>query len=283
MAVWGSAANRSGRPVRSVRSEGIDSTHKDSRFPANLTQHVIASRGVGRDYVNAAIAAAGPPAERRLAPTTGIAIVLNISNDVLPQNRLCYLAFRISFRETLERMALADQIGCDPHDPFGFLTEVPFLRNVPAHVQLDLLAATWAKHYASESVAANLVDEAVLYSVCETSARVVESEPEIVEDYLIGGPVNVVSTSDMLLASELRSLHLELSREADFLLVSQFEDLPPDEALAVKAKFGLSELKLEPMFEVLGRWYLSPEFLGNLTGLLTGPEVLKTVRILGVR
>ena len=209
--------------------------------------------------------------------------MLTISNDVLPQNQLCYLAFRISFRETLERMALADQVGCDPHEAFGFLTEVPFLRNVPAHVQLDLLAATWAKHYASESVVANLVDEAVLFAVCETSAHVVESEPEIVEDYLAGGPLDVFTSGEMLLASELRSVHLDLTREADFLLVSQFEDLPPEEAGQVKSKFGLSDLKLEPMFDVLGRWYLSPEFLGNLSGLLTGPEVLKTVRILGVR
>lgn len=209
--------------------------------------------------------------------------MLNISNDVLPQTQLCYLAFRIAFRETLERLALADQMGSDPHDAFGFLTEVPFLRDVPAHVQLDLLAATWAKHYASESRPADLVDEAVLYAVCETSAGVVESEPEIIEEYLAHGPLDVEVASDMLLASELRGLHLDLGSEADFLLVSQFEDLPPEESAGFKTKLGLTDVKMEPMFDVLGRWYLSPEFLGNLTGLLTGHEVLKTVRILGVR
>jgi hypothetical protein len=209
--------------------------------------------------------------------------VLTISNDVLPQSSLCYLAFRIAFRETLERIALADQVGSDPHEAFGFLTEVPFLRNVPAHVQLDLLAATWAKHVACETVAADLVDEAVLYAVCETSARIVETEPEIVECYLAGGPVDSIPAPEPMLASELRGLHLNLASEGDFLLVSQFEDLPPEDAAPLKAKFELSEAKLEPLFEVLGRWYLSPEFLGNLSGLLTGREVLKTVRVLGVR
>jgi hypothetical protein len=209
--------------------------------------------------------------------------VLTISNDVLPQSSLCYLAFRIAFRETLERIALADQVGCDPHEAFGFLTEVPFLRNVPAHVQLDLLAATWAKHVACESVAADLVDEAVLYAVCETSAHIVETEPEILETYLSGGPLELVPSADPLLASELRALHLNLASEGDFLLISQFEDLSPDDAAALKPKFGITDEKFEPMFDVLGRWYLSPEFLGNLTGLLTGREVLKTVRVLGVR
>jgi len=209
--------------------------------------------------------------------------VLTISNDVLPQSSLSYLAFRVAFRETLERIALADQVGCDPHEAFGFLTEVPFLRSVPAHVQIDLLAATWAKHAANESVAADLVDEAVLYAVCETSARVVETEPDVLEDYLRGGPLEVAPEGDELLASELRSLHLNLASEGDFLLVSQFEDLPPDDAAPLKAKFGLTEEKVAPLFDVLGRWYLSPEFLGNLTGLLTGREVLKTVRVLGVR
>lgn len=209
--------------------------------------------------------------------------MLTISNDVLPQSSLSYLAFRIAFRETLERLALADQVGCDPHEAFGYLTEVPFLRTVPAHVQLDLLAATWAKHAANESVAADLVDESVLYAVCETSARVVETEPDMLEEFLAGGPLDVIPVGDDQLASELRGLHLNLASEGDFLLVSQFEDLPPDEAAPLKAKFGLTEEKVQPMFDVLSRWYLSPEFLGNLSGLLTGREVLKTVRILGVR
>lgn len=209
--------------------------------------------------------------------------MLTISNDVLPQSSLSYLAFRVAFRETLERIALADQVGCDPHEPFGFLTEVPFLRGVPAHVQIDLLAATWAKHAANESVAADLVDEAILYAVCETSARVVETEPEMLDEYLRGGPLDVAPEGNELLAGELRSLHLNLASEGDFLLVSQFEDLPPDDAAPLKAKFGLTEEKVSPLFDVLGRWYLSPEFLGNLTGLLTGREVLKTVRVLGVR
>ncbi|MGC1273068.1 MAG: hypothetical protein WBC44_05130 [Planctomycetaceae bacterium] len=209
--------------------------------------------------------------------------MLTISNDTLPQSTLCYLAFRIAFRETLERIALADQIESDPHETFGFLTEVPFLRTVPAHVQLDLLAATWARHVACETVEADLVDEAVLYAVCETSAQVVESDPDVIESYLVGGPHEFLPTIESMLASEFRGLHLNLASEGDFLLVSQFEDLPPDEATPLKAKFGLTEAKLQPMFDVLGRWYLSPEFLGNLTGLLTGREVLKTVRVLGVR
>lgn len=209
--------------------------------------------------------------------------MLTISNDTLPQSSLTYLAFRIAFRETLERIALADQVGCDPHEAFGFLTEVPFLRTVPAHVQIDLLAATWAKHVSNEPFAADLVDESVLYAVCETSANVVEGDPESVAPYLVGGPLDLSVTPDRELADGLRGVHLNLASEGEFLLVSQFEDLPPDEAARLKEKFGLSEERIEPMFEVLSRWYLTPDFLGNLRGLLTGREILKTVRVLGVR
>ena len=90
--------------------------------------------------------------------------MLAICTDTLPQTCLSYLAFRLSFLETLERIAMARQIGDDELDCFGYLTEVPFLRSVPPHVQLDLLAETWSKHVACERIDADLVDEAVIYT-----------------------------------------------------------------------------------------------------------------------
>ncbi|QDT62850.1 hypothetical protein [Calycomorphotria hydatis] len=209
--------------------------------------------------------------------------MLTISNDTLPQTCLSYLAFRIAFKETLERIALSDQMGGDPHDKFGFLTEVPFLASVPAHVQIDLLGATWAKHLSQESQPADLVDEAVIYSVCETSARIVEQEPDTVHNYLAGGPLDVTVPVDHFLATELRALHLNLSNEGDFLLISQFEDMEPEEAKRLKQKFGLDEERTEALFEVLKRYHLSADFLGNLTGMLTGREILTVVKILGVK
>lgn len=207
--------------------------------------------------------------------------MLTISTDTLPQTWLSYLAFRVSFLETLERMALANQLGTDPCESYGFLTEVPFLRSVPPHVQLDLLAATWCKHVSQQKVEASLVDESVVYAACETAARIVENDPEAAERFLKNGPLEAPVPVDRLLAAELRSLHLDLSNEGDFLLISQFEDMHPDEGTELKLQFQLDPQRLEAMFEVLGYWYISENFMLYLDGLLKDREIVRAAEILG--
>jgi hypothetical protein len=208
--------------------------------------------------------------------------MLAIQTDTLPQTGLSYFAFRIAFQETLERICLAQQIGNYTADCFGYLTEVPFLRAVPPHVQLDLLAETWRKHASAEKFVADLVDESVIYAVCETSARIVEQEPHVVTRYLAGGPQSVGLKSDHLLAAELRALHLNLASDGDFLMISQFEDMPPDEAAESKRQFGLDDNRFEVMFDALGRWTMSAGFLTDLCGLMTKEEIVRTALELGV-
>jgi hypothetical protein len=208
--------------------------------------------------------------------------MLAIQTDTLPQTGLCYFAFRVAFQETLERICLAQQIGNYTADAFGFLTEVPFLRAVPPHVQLDLLAETWRKHVAAEKFDATLVDESVIYAVCETSARIVEQEPHVVNRYLAGGPQPVTLKIDQLLSSELRALHLNLASDGDFLMISQFEDMPPEEAADAKRQFGFEDDRFEVMLDVLGRWSMSVAFLSNLCGLMTKEEIVRTALELGV-
>lgn len=209
--------------------------------------------------------------------------MLTICTDILPQSCLSYLAFRIALHETLERMALAQQIGDRDASPFGYLTEVPFLRCVPPHVQIDLLLETWEKHLADEELEATLVDESVIYAACETAARVVEDEPEAVRRFLERGPLQIDAAIDRHLASELRNLHLRLSNDGDFLLISQFEDMPPDEARRLKKKFRLDEGRLEAMFEVLQYWYVSADLVPRMSGLITEDELPRVLTILGGR
>jgi len=147
--------------------------------------------------------------------------MLQIGPDILPSGALTYFAFRVAFQSTLERIVLSRQVG-DDDGQFGFLTEVPFLCAVPAHVQLDLLAETWQKHVSDVPQPATLVDESVVYAVCEAAAALVEHEPCQMAHYLDGGPRSVALAPDHFLASELRSLHLGLSNEGDFLMISQF-------------------------------------------------------------
>jgi hypothetical protein len=88
--------------------------------------------------------------------------------------------------------------------------------------------------------------------------------------------------ADQALAAELRALHLNLASDGDFLMISQFEDMPPDEAKESKRQFGLDDDRFEVMFDVLGRWAMSVSFLSNLCGLMTKEEIVRTALELGV-
>lgn len=207
--------------------------------------------------------------------------MLSIASDVLPQTCISYVAFRIAFCETLERLTLAKQVG-GHLDGFGFLTEVPFLQAVPPQVQLDLLAGTWAKHLSESPQEATLLDESVIYAVCETSSHLVDHQPKTVGSFLKNGPLEVNLNVDHHLATELQGLHLNLSNAGDFLMISQFEDIPPDEARSLKQQFGMEESRLEVMFEVLERWHPESNFLSNLQGLMMPREIERTGQILNL-
>ena len=207
--------------------------------------------------------------------------MLTISSDLLPQTDFGFLAFRLAFCDTLERIALADQVGMTERC-FGFLTEVPFLKSVPPQVQLDTLLSTWARHYDRAHHRANLVDESVLYSVCETAARIIVEDPSAARRYLRGNPRGLAFKMSRELADTVQAIHLNLSNEGDFLLVSQFQDMPPHEANVLKAKFGLKPASFEPMFDLLGNWHVSPTFCNNAKGLLSQTETERAAGVLGL-
>lgn len=209
-----------------------------------------------------------------------IAHMLQISQDVLPSSDLTYLAFRVAFFDTLERISLADQVGMSTDSSFGFLTEVPFLRMVPPHVQLDILVMTWSRHYGNDQHRADLLDESVIYAACETAARIVKVEQSTAKRFFRTGPRPVAMNITAKTSSDLESLHFNLSNQGDFLLISQFLDIPPHEARPLKAKFGIAEEACECMFDALGRWYVSPAFRANAAGLLTTAEIDRAASVL---
>jgi len=206
--------------------------------------------------------------------------MLKICKDVLPGSDLTYLAFRVAFFDTLERISLADQVGMPADASYGFLTEVPFLRYVPPHVQLDVLVSTWARHQDSSTYVGDLVDESVIYAACETAARVVKTEQATAKRFFRNGPRPVAMTISPKTSGELEALHFNLSNQGDFLLISQFLDIPPDEARPLKAKFGISDAACECMFDLLGRWHVSTTFRANAAGLLTTAEVDRAASVL---
>ncbi len=208
--------------------------------------------------------------------------MLKICQKPLPQTLLSYIAFRIAFRETFESLSLHKRCLSGEFVPYGYLCEVPFLREVAPAVQLDLIASTWHKHLSREIHQADLVEESVIYAACELSARLIEKEPESVVRLLSGGPLDMSFPLDSYLARELRLLYLELPNDGDFLLVSQFLDLDPEDAIDQKLQMGIDITRLGPMFDVLGRWHAAPGMSGHLKGLLTEVEITRVATILRV-
>ncbi len=208
--------------------------------------------------------------------------MLTVCDTHVPQIDIAYIAFRVAFFDTLERIALADQVGLTGDRCFGYLTEVPFLRSVPPQVQLDYLLETWNRHIDIDRHQATLADESVIYAVCETAARIVSVDPQTARRYMRSGPREVYHDFDPHLASTLQAFHVNLPNEGDFLLISQFQDMPPDEALKVKKKFGISIPACEVMFDMLSRWHISLEFAKNVDGLLSQTELSRALVTLGV-
>ena len=194
------------------------------------------------------------------------------SSPPLPRTELAYVAFRLACLDTRERLELAVQLDLSPERNFGFLTEVPFLRNVPAQVQLDLLLSTWSRHLTPIPQPATLLDESIVYAACETAARVIRNEPDIARRILTRGPIHTQAALNDRYADRIQELHLNFSEEGLFLLLSQFQDIPPPDAVPLKDQHGLDSDKTDCLFEVLGRWYVSPDILLQTNGLLTRVE-----------
>lgn len=208
--------------------------------------------------------------------------MLKIAQTPLPQTLLSYVAFRVAFRDTFDSLSLHKKCLSQETIPYGYLCEVPFLREVAPAVQLDLLASTWHKHLSRDVHHADLVEESVIYAACELTSRMVEKDPESVIRLLRGGPLDLTIPLDSYLARELRLLYLELPNDGDFLLISQFLDLNPDASTDQKLQMGVDPTRLGPMFDVLGRWHVSSQMTGWLRGLLTESESARVATILQV-
>lgn len=198
--------------------------------------------------------------------------MLCLATNSLARTEITYIAFRLACLDTRERLELAVQLDLCPDRNFGFLTEVPFLRNVPAQVQLDLLMETWAKHITPISKPATLLDESIVYAACETAARLIRTEPDVARRFLSRGPIECSLPVDVRLADALQQVHLRFAHEGLFLLLSQFQDIPPRQAMQLKEQNGIQDGDTDCLFDVLGRWFVSPELLRRANGLLTRVE-----------
>ena len=106
----------------------------------------------------------------------------------LPRGTLTYLAFRLSVLDALDEIQSYIDLEEDLDNVDGVLTYVPILRQVPAPVQIDLLAEVWSRQRPPKPIEANLLDAAIVYAICCNASRIIQDEPEIAALYLDGGP-----------------------------------------------------------------------------------------------
>ncbi|HWL10270.1 MAG TPA: hypothetical protein VNQ76_17835 [Planctomicrobium sp.] len=132
---------------------------------------------------------------------------------------------------------------------------------------------TWAKHLTPIPHQATLLDESIIYSICESAARLIRTETDIARRFLHRGPIECSSSVDKILADQLQKLQTQFVQDGLFLLLSQFQDIPPLQAVPLKQEYGLTEDSCECLIEVLGRWYVSTEMLPLADGLLTRVEI----------
>ncbi|MBP90282.1 MAG: hypothetical protein CMJ64_26855 [Planctomycetaceae bacterium] len=191
----------------------------------------------------------------------------------LPNNDLTYLAFRLAVQETLSDLELSLDLNEEPDPPTGFLTEVPFLEQVPLPVQIDLLAATWAQQRQPRLIQASLLDAAIIYAACTTASRLATDSPELVIPFLVAGPRNPTPRALQKAQGKMDDLFDEFWDDQDFLMVSDFQDMHPDQARQLKQQLGLPDEYLQPLYDALGRGRVSGAISANLQGLLTDEEI----------
>ena len=68
--------------------------------------------------------------------------------------------------------------------------------------------------------------------------------------------------------------------DQDFLLIDEWQDLPPDHARQIKELMRLPDEVIEPMYDALQRWRVSPEVGARLEGLMTEAEIAKALPLL---
>lgn len=205
--------------------------------------------------------------------------MIKYASRTLPYSERVYIALRVAFLETQERLLLAGQLQLDGHRSFGYLTHVPFLKSVPAQVQLDLLLGLWDRHLAKETFSANYLDEAILYAACETTSQLIRQHPVRAGELIERGPLASTVSLSSSLADQVQQLHLDLAPEGHFLLLSQFQDIPPEKAQEYKRQYGISDGMCDSLFEAMSRWHVSPGYADRAVGLLTETEIAALAQI----
>ncbi|MCY2987845.1 MAG: hypothetical protein NTY19_08285 [Planctomycetota bacterium] len=186
----------------------------------------------------------------------------------------------MAVQETLSDIELYRDLEEEPDYPAGYLSEVPFLEQVPLQVQVDLLAETWNRHQQAELIEASLLDAAIVYAACQTAARIIEDMREVAAAYFRDGPRQLKTRILRRAAHRLKNLFDAFWDDDDFLLLDELQDLPPDRSAQAKFLMRIADEDVQLFYDALARWHVSPNVAANLQGLLTEAEIVEAMPLL---
>ena len=201
------------------------------------------------------------------------------NQSILPEDDLVYLAFLFSLNETIADIEIYSDLN-DDDVPCGFLAMVPFLHAVPLQVQVELLGETWSNHRHENQFQATLLDAAIVYAAFMTASRIIDDEPGLAADWLADNILKVNSRIIHRAPERLESLFDCWWDDRDFLMLDDFQDMPPEQAKSIRMMMRLPEAMIEPMFDVLERGRVLPNVGDKLKGLISPEEIQNVVLIL---
>lgn len=187
------------------------------------------------------------------------------------------MAFRVAALHTFDRLREPAVVGGTPD--YGYLSELPLIRETAPQVQLELLGATWKKGCSARLYPPTIVDECVLHSAFERTVRVILTEPPAAKRFLAGGSRPLESNDLTWLPVRLRTLQLTLP------LPSSVQAAQPIQPIESGRAGGYNEVPVGPtprdqLFEILGRWRVNRNLAWNFDGLLTTSEIIEITRYL---
>jgi hypothetical protein len=180
-----------------------------------------------------------------------------------PDNDLTYLSFLCGAWVVLERLRALRR---DPGSllPALFLPAVPLLEDLPEALELDVLAATWARHRSDDAHLASLLDAAVIFAGSDVAADLALTGRDWVRNALRQGVRQLDLRLDVWSSAHVR---LQLDRWWPGLEFDVWQDT------AELSDFR--EDQVRPLAEARGRRAVSPALAANLRGLLRA-EAIRT-------
>jgi hypothetical protein len=189
-----------------------------------------------------------------------------------PENDLSYLAFVTTAYRNLHRLQQSFEpieLGLERDEPHGFLDEVPILSHLPVSIQIDLLAAVWARHYSQRFYRANLLDGAVIFAACREVIDALADDPSLVRMYLSDATRDLDVRLDRWTLNHLKTLYERWWRSFEPGRVRSSLDLE-----------RYSSRLVTPLEEARDQVEVSLNVARNLKGLVTPADIRHYIPLL---